>query len=54
MDYLAQLTREIGQNQLPYNPCKLLDFELLVLAPAERISGTTGDLEMVKKSAYID
>ena len=35
MDYFAKLTQEPGRNALPYNPCKLLDFELLVLAAGE-------------------
>jgi len=47
MDYFAQLTQEIGQNQLPYNPCKLLDFELLVLAPGETAQGATGEREIL-------
>lgn len=47
MDYFAELTQESGQNALPYNPCKLLDFELLVLAPGATSVGSTGDREIL-------
>lgn len=47
MDYFAKLTQESGRNSLPYNPCKLLDFELLVLAAGETASGKTGDREVI-------
>jgi 5-deoxy-glucuronate isomerase len=47
MDYSAKLTQQIGHNQLPYNPCKLLDFDLLVLAPGETAAGATADREIV-------
>ena len=47
MDYFAKLNQENGRNALPYNPCKLLDFELLVLAAGESASGATGDREVI-------
>ena len=47
MDYFAKLTQETGRNALPYNPCQLLDFELLVLAADESVSGETGDREII-------
>ncbi len=47
MDYFAKLTEKSGRNPLPYNPCKLLDFELLVLAAGESTSGATGDREVI-------
>lgn len=47
MDYFAKLTQVNGRNTLPYNPCKLLDFQLLVLAANEAAEGHTGDREMV-------
>ena len=47
MVYFANLTQENGRNQLPYNPCKLLDFELLVLKAGETANGETGDREVV-------
>lgn len=47
MDYFANLTDENGRNQLPYNPCELLDFNLLVLAAGESASGNTADREVI-------
>ena len=47
MDYFAKLTQEAGNNELPYNPCKLLDFELLVLEPGATSAGSTGGREIL-------
>lgn len=47
MDYFAKLTKNNGHNALPYNPCNLLDFELLVLAAGETTSGETADRELI-------
>lgn len=47
MDYFAQLTDESGRNPLPYNPCRLLNFSLLVLAAGETVTGQTADREVV-------
>ncbi len=47
MDNFAKLTQENGRNPLPCNPCKLLDFELLVLAPGESASGATAGREIL-------
>ncbi|MDJ0754444.1 MAG: 5-deoxy-glucuronate isomerase [Ardenticatenaceae bacterium] len=45
MDYFAALTQKNGRNPLPYNPCRLLDFELLVLSKGESAAGSCGDRE---------
>ncbi|GAB4262915.1 MAG: 5-deoxy-glucuronate isomerase [Candidatus Promineifilaceae bacterium] len=47
MNYFAKLTQEPGRNGLPYNPCKLLNFELLVLAAGETAVGETEGREIV-------
>ncbi|MEZ4589794.1 MAG: 5-deoxy-glucuronate isomerase [Chloroflexota bacterium] len=46
MDYFAALTQKNGRNALPYNPCQLLDFELLVLPAGETAVGHTADREV--------
>jgi len=47
MDYFATLTQENGRNPLPTNPCRLLDFELLVLSAGDSAGGSTGDREVL-------
>lgn len=47
MDYFANLTQQSGQNPLPYNPCQLLDFSLLALAPGESFAAATGGREVL-------
>ena len=47
MDYFAQLTQANGRNPLPYNPCQLLNFELLVLEAGESVKGETGNREIL-------
>ncbi len=47
MDVFTYLTENSGRNLLPHNPCKLLDFELLVLSAGESSSGQTGDREVI-------
>ena len=46
-EYFAHVPTQKGVNSLPYNPCKLLDFQLLVLAAGESFAGQTGDREIV-------
>lgn len=45
MDYFASVPAEPGLNGLPVNPCKLLDFHLLLLQDGESYQGATGDRE---------
>lgn len=47
MKYFASLGTEKGLNTLPHNPCRLLDFGLLVLPTGESYSGSTGDREVL-------
>lgn len=47
MKYFAALTADMGLNTLPYNPCKLLGFELLKLPAGQSFSGQTGDREVL-------
>jgi 5-deoxy-glucuronate isomerase len=47
VEYFAALESNQGLNVLPYNPCKLLGFDLLVLSPGEAFSGHTGDREVL-------
>ena len=47
MKYFASLQAEQGLNALPYNPCQLLDFGLLVLSAGEQYSGRTGEREVL-------
>jgi 5-deoxy-glucuronate isomerase len=45
--YFAALKSEPGLNALPYNPCDLLGFDLLTLAPGQTFSGKTADREIL-------
>jgi len=47
MRYFASLETGRGLNALPYNPCQLLDFGLLVLPAGEQYSGGTGEREVL-------
>ena len=47
MDYFAKLNANNGLNELPYNPCKLLDFQLLALNSGETYSANSADREMI-------
>lgn len=47
MKYHALLQAAAGLNKLPYNPCKLLDFDLLRLAPGETYRGTADRREIL-------
>jgi 5-deoxy-glucuronate isomerase len=47
MKYFASLETEKGLNTLPHNPCKLLDFGLLVLPAGEQLAGSTGEREVL-------
>lgn len=45
MDYFAAVAGEPGTNALPTNPCRLLDFQRLVLADGVTHEEATGDRE---------
>ena len=47
MKYFASVPNEQGLNRLPQNPCRLLDFQLLRLAPGKQIDLKTGDREVL-------
>lgn len=47
MEYFASLKTEEGLNALPYNPCNLLGFDLLVLVDGEQHASQTGEREVV-------
>ena len=47
MKYHALLTANPGLNPLPYNPCQLLDFNLLKLAAGEKHSAHSGGREIL-------
>jgi 5-deoxy-glucuronate isomerase len=47
MKYFASLETGQGLNALPHNPCRLLDFDLLILPSGEHYSGSTGDREVL-------
>lgn len=47
MDYFTHLNQQPGANKLPYNPCQLLDFTLLVLNPGESYSAHTAEREVL-------
>jgi 5-deoxy-glucuronate isomerase len=47
MKYHAHLTANPGRNTLPYNPCKLLDFNFLKLAAGEEHAGNSGNREIL-------
>ena len=46
-EYFAPVTSKTGLNSLPHNPCKLLDFQLLVLPAGETFQSATGDREVL-------
>lgn len=47
MAYFEVVPHQGGLNQLPSNPCKLLDFSLLVLSDDDKCSAQTGSREFV-------
>jgi 5-deoxy-glucuronate isomerase len=47
MKYHSLLTSNPGLNNLPFNPCRLLDFNLLKLAPGEKHIASSGDREIL-------
>ncbi|MFP4322480.1 MAG: 5-deoxy-glucuronate isomerase [Anaerolineales bacterium] len=47
MNYFAALDTQQGVNALPHNPCKLLDFQLVVLGAREATSGNSADREIL-------
>lgn len=46
-EYFAKVESKPGLNLLPHNPCRLLDFQLLVLPAGETFSGQTGEREVL-------
>ncbi len=47
MNYFVSVESKPGVNKLSENPCKLLDFELVVLGPGEQVSGATANREVL-------
>jgi 5-deoxy-glucuronate isomerase len=47
MPYFETVPARPGLNRLPSNPCKLLDFQFLILADGESFEGQTGDREVL-------
>jgi 5-deoxy-glucuronate isomerase len=47
MDHFTSLKTENGVNTLSHNPCKLLDFSLLVLPAGEQFTGKTDGREVL-------
>ena len=47
MSYFEAVPTQSGLNQLPSNPCKLLDFNLLSLAGGQTCAGDSGDREIL-------
>jgi 5-deoxy-glucuronate isomerase len=47
MRYFASLGTGQGLNALPYNPCRLLDFDLLKLSAGEQFTAQTGEREVL-------
>jgi 5-deoxy-glucuronate isomerase len=47
MSYFVSVPTENGHNQLPENPCQLLDFELLNLDDGQRYEANSGDREIL-------
>lgn len=47
MSYFAPVQSNPGNNALPVNPCKLLDFHLLALGARQEHKGQTGDREVL-------
>jgi 5-deoxy-glucuronate isomerase len=47
MKYFASLGTENGRNTLPHNPCRLLDFDLLVLPAGGQFANSTREREVL-------
>ena len=47
MKYHAMLSKESIQNELPFNPCQLLDFNLLALKDGDSFTGSSDDREIL-------
>ncbi len=47
MTYFTAVPAHEGINHLPANPCKLLDFQLLILPAGQSYSAATGDREVL-------
>ncbi len=47
MTYFTSLSSKNSVNELDTNPCNLLNFQLLVLADGESVSGSTSDREVL-------
>ncbi len=47
MSYFETVPTQSGLNELPANPCKLLDFNFLSLAAAETYQGNSGGREVL-------
>ncbi len=47
MEKFASLQANQGVNPLPYNPCKLLGFELVVLTDGQTVKGSTANREVL-------
>ncbi|MCB8965797.1 MAG: 5-deoxy-glucuronate isomerase [Chloroflexota bacterium] len=47
MSYFVSVPTENGLNQLPQNPCKLLDFQLLALEDGQTVTADSGDREVL-------
>ncbi len=47
MSYFERVPNAQGANQLPSNPCQLLDFNLLVLADGKEYVSTSGNREFI-------
>jgi len=45
--YFTTVPSAAGLNRLPANPCKLLDFNLLILNSGESFQGASGDRELL-------
>jgi hypothetical protein len=47
MSYFAAVPTDVGVNQLPHNPCRLLDFNYLALSDGDSYEGTSGQREIL-------
>ena len=47
MPYFETVPGQPGLNRLPSNPCKLLDFQFLILADGEKFEGQTSEREVL-------
>jgi len=47
MTYFTTVSTKSGTNALDYNPCQLLDFQLVLLDDGQTIKGETGDREVL-------